>query len=202
MSKRIASKMASFTLAVAFSALAQGQPSKAPDGGGAKPDDKAATGTPAPAAAPAAAATPAAAAAPAGIRADSPCKQDIELLCADVAPGEGRLYKCLAEKEGELSNVCKSRIADLRATGGECKADVEKFCASTPHTRGKLAQCLSEHHAELSEGCKTLAVAGKGATATGSAPPPPAAAAASPATATSSVGAPAGGAKSADAGVR
>src|SRR5947209_15608139 len=77
MSKRIAAKMASFTLVVAFGAFAQAQPSKAPDGGGAKPDDKAAGGTPA------AAAAPSAAAAPAGVRADSPCKHDIELLCGD-----------------------------------------------------------------------------------------------------------------------
>jgi hypothetical protein len=208
MSKRIASRLASGTLAVAFAAFAQGQPSKAPDGGGATPVEAAAGGTPAAAAAPAVAAVTAAppaaaaatAAAPAGVRADSPCKHDIELFCTDVAPGEGRLYKCLAEKDSELSNSCKTRLADLRATGGECKADIEKLCSSVPHSRGKLAQCLSEHHAELSEGCKTLAVPGKGATAAGT-PAPAAAAATSAPTTASSVVAPAGDA-SADAGVR
>ena len=67
---------------------------------------------------------------------------DTESLCKDVEPGGGRLYRCLAEKEAELSNTCKKRLAELRASGAECKADIEKFCASVPHTRGKLAECL------------------------------------------------------------
>ena len=116
------------------------------------------------------------AAAPAGVRPDSACKQDIEAFCPGIQHGMGRVYQCLTEKENELSNSCKARLANLRATGGECKADIEKFCASVPHTRGMLAKCLSEHHDELSEGCKTLSARAKGGAA-------PTAAVAAPATA-------------------
>lgn len=141
------------------------------------PPAKADAGTPkaemgAPGSAPATAPT---AAAPAGVRPESPCKQDIETFCSGIQHGMGRLYQCLTEKENELSNSCKARLANLRATGGECKGDIEKFCASVPHTRGMLAKCLSEHHDELSEGCKTLSVRAKGGA-------PPTAAVAAPAT--------------------
>ncbi len=182
-----------FALALAVGvvpALAQGQPAPPADAGAPKavqaPPAAAAPAAAAPAAAAPAAAAPAAAApaaaapaaavpaaaaaAPAGVRSDSPCKQDVETLCADVQPGMGRIYKCLAEKESELSNSCKKRLAELRATGGECKEDIEKFCASVPHSRGKLAECLTQHHDELSEGCKALSAKAKGATPSTSAP--------------------------------
>ncbi len=191
MSTKLGLILSSFALTAAVavsSALAQGQAAPPPDAKMAKPAAPAAAApaaataaapaapaAPAPAAA--AAAAPAAAAsgaAPVGIRPDSPCKQDIETLCPNIEPGMGRIYKCLGEKESELSNSCKARLAELRATGGECKADIEKFCASVPHTRGKLAECLSAHHDELSEGCKTLSVRAKGAIAPAAAPAAPA----------------------------
>jgi hypothetical protein len=82
----------------------------------------------------------------------------------------GRIYQCLAEKESQISNKCKTRLAELRATGGECKEDIEKFCASVPHAKGKLAQCLTEHLNELSEACKNLAPGAKGGPAPVAAP--------------------------------
>ena len=138
----------------------------------------------APAAAQAApAATPAAS--PPGVKASSPCKQDVESFCGDVQPGGGRVYRCLAEHEGELSNSCRARLADIRATGGECKEDIAKFCADVPHTKGKLADCLTQHHDELSEACKTLSTQAKAAVKAPATPPaaPAAAVPAAPAAA-------------------
>src|SRR5262249_4435779 len=89
---------------------------------------------------------------------------------SNVQHGEGRIYRCLADKESELSNNCKARLNELRATGGECKEDIAKFCADVPHTKGKLAQCLTAHHAELSDGCKALSAHAKAATASATAP--------------------------------
>jgi len=60
---------------------------------------------------------------------------------------------------------------------------------------------LAVAFAAFAQGPPSKALTGKGATAAGSAPPPAAAAATSPSTSTS-VGAPAGNASSANAGVR
>jgi len=171
-------------ICLASLALVAQTPAPTADAGTAQPEVKGAE--------PAAAA---AAAAPAGVRPDSPCKHDIEAFCANVQAGGGRIYKCLAEKEAELSSNCKKRLAVLRETGGECKDDIEKFCADVPRGAGRLAQCLSEHHAELSEGCKNLSVPKAAAASTG--------AAAAPATANAPAAAAAdAGAQAADAGPR
>jgi len=172
-------------ICLASLALAAQTPAPSADAGTAKPEVKGAE--------PAAGA---AAATPAGVRPDSPCKRDIEAFCANVQAGGGRIYKCLAEKEAELSSNCKKRLAVLRETGGECKDDIEKFCADVPRGAGRLAQCLSEHHAELSEGCKNLSVPKAAAAPTGAAAP---AAAKAPAAAAAPADA---GAQAADAGPR
>src|SRR4029079_13136880 len=110
-----------------------------------KPPQPAPATPPAQPAAGAPAAGQAAPAAAPAVKASSPCKQDVESFCGDVQPGGGRVYRCLAEHEGELSNSCRARLADVRATGGECKEDIAKFCADVPHTKGKLAECLTQH---------------------------------------------------------
>src|SRR5215813_7368915 len=89
-------------------AMAQGTP-PAPAKGGT-PGSAAPPGGAAPAAAAAPAAPAAAAAAPVGVKADSPCKQDVEAFCSDIQPGGGRLSKCLQEHESQLSNNCRTRI--------------------------------------------------------------------------------------------
>jgi len=115
------------------SGLLAAQTPAAGDAGTAAKTEAKATGAAAAPAAPAAAAAPAApaaaAAAPAGVRADSPCVQDIEALCPNIQAGGGRIYRCLAEKEQELSRNCRKRLTELRSTGGECKDDIDKFCA-------------------------------------------------------------------------
>jgi len=42
---------------------------------------------------------------------ESACKADFEKLCAGVAPGGGRIIKCLQENADKLSAPCKSALA-------------------------------------------------------------------------------------------
>jgi hypothetical protein len=43
-------------------------------------------------------------------KAHEACKADIQKLCADVKPGEGRIHQCLKAHESELSAACKEKM--------------------------------------------------------------------------------------------
>ena len=42
------------------------------------------------------------------------CDDDVQKLCKDVKPGEGRIVQCLKQHEGELSQACKEHITKPR----------------------------------------------------------------------------------------
>ncbi len=90
------------------------------------------------------------------------CKADLEKLCAGVEPGEGRLIKCLKEKESQVSAECKAswdkmkderkdRRQEMRAA---CGGDAEKHCPGMKPGDGQLMKCMKEKEAQLSAGCK------------------------------------------------
>ena len=42
------------------------------------------------------------------------CRADVERLCKDVKPGEGRIRECLKTHAAELSDGCKAAISEAR----------------------------------------------------------------------------------------
>jgi len=40
------------------------------------------------------------------------CHADLEVLCKDVKPGEGRLVKCMMEKRSRASSGCQAVLAE------------------------------------------------------------------------------------------
>jgi len=46
--------------------------------------------------------------------AQHPCLDDAKKLCPGVEPGQGRVAACLKENKAQLSQACKSRIAEFR----------------------------------------------------------------------------------------
>lgn len=42
------------------------------------------------------------------------CRTDVERLCKDVKPGEGRIRECLKTHATELSDGCKAAIHEAR----------------------------------------------------------------------------------------
>jgi hypothetical protein len=90
------------------------------------------------------------------------CKADLEKLCAGVDPGEGRLIKCLKEKESQVSAECKAswdKMKDERKDRRQemrvaCGGDAEKHCPGMKPGDGQLMKCMKEKEAQLSAGCK------------------------------------------------
>jgi hypothetical protein len=93
------------------------------------------------------------------------CKADVEKLCKDVQPGEGRVLSCLKTHQADVSSKCagelKSVAAAVKKVGDACETDIEKFCFDTPIGKGGIAKCLQKHSADLSADCKSAAAAAK-----------------------------------------
>jgi hypothetical protein len=87
-----------------------------------------------------------------------PCQEDVQRLCADVKPGQGRMARCLREKEAEVSPACreflKQRRSEFRAARTACADDMKRLCADVRPGQGRVAACLKRHEAELSPECK------------------------------------------------
>ena len=99
-------------------------------------------------------------------QAGAACKSDIDKFCKDIAPGGGRIMKCLKEHQAELSDACKTHVESspsrvqgrehyLQQAGAACKSDIDKFCKDMAPGGGRIMKCLKEHQADLSDACKT-----------------------------------------------
>ncbi len=91
---------------------------------------------------------------------EKPCKVDKEKYCKDIKPGEGRIIKCLKEKEAELSPACKTHFETItnkvKENSTKCKDDRKKFCKDVKPGEGRIIKCLKEKEAELSPACKEI----------------------------------------------
>jgi hypothetical protein len=94
------------------------------------------------------------------------CKEDVDKLCKDVKPGEGRMLECLKTHQSEVSPKCSSHLKqvqqEIKQVAAACEPDVEKFCWEAPIGKGGLASCLKKHSTELSPECKAAVTKGKG----------------------------------------
>lgn len=90
------------------------------------------------------------------------CRGDLERLCGDVKPGGGTRIQCLKDHEAELSDSCRTQIAEHSQQGHEhagkivqaCGEDAKKLCTDVEPGSGGIPRCLRDHEADLSTGCR------------------------------------------------
>jgi len=87
-----------------------------------------------------------------------PCQEDVQRLCPDVKPGQGRMARCLNQNEADLSPACrefqKEKRAEFRTARPACVDDMKRLCAGVRPGQGRIAKCLKRHEADLSPACK------------------------------------------------
>ena len=86
------------------------------------------------------------------------CAADIKKACGNIKPGGGRIATCLKERVTDLSDVCKTRLAEVAATRKTCSADIEKQqCGS----KGRIQRvtCVRAALINLGDDCKAAIAA-------------------------------------------
>jgi len=91
------------------------------------------------------------------IRGDAPlvaaCASDLKSHCAEVTPGEGKLWACLEKYESVLSPSCAAKLSERSQWAGEdwranpkiaaaCAAEASSLCADVKPGRGRVVECL------------------------------------------------------------
>ena len=87
------------------------------------------------------------------------CSEEMAVYCKNVAPGKGRMFRCLQNNLGQVdfSDACKSRVAEKQArqqvfykldygVKSSCAAEVDSLCAAAKnggHGKAPVLKCLA-----------------------------------------------------------
>ncbi|KAI8477290.1 MAG: hypothetical protein J3K34DRAFT_398918 [Monoraphidium minutum] len=95
------------------------------------------------------------------------CEDQVDSLCGDVEPGEGRELDCLTEKSKQLSWDCLDQVVrfqreaayDIRLSSRlfkRCLNDQKKFCEDVEPGHARVQECLEDSmdDEEFSPGCR------------------------------------------------
>jgi Cysteine rich repeat len=92
------------------------------------------------------------------------CSGELNNLCSEVTPGDGRTLACLYANEDKLSEACDAATAEtldlldgffelVRYTKQECRADIAKLCSAVEIGEGRIYACLQSNATQLSDQC-------------------------------------------------
>lgn len=85
------------------------------------------------------------------------CRPDYHRVCSFVAPGDGRVGRCLLEHELELAPPCLKAIKIAHAMEA-CMPEYRRFCngVAAGGDGGQVVQCLAERMEALAPECQRV----------------------------------------------
>jgi hypothetical protein len=87
------------------------------------------------------------------------CHWDYARLCPGIAPGDGRILRCLSDQREALSPPCYWSLAAAAAIEA-CAGDYQRYCADVVPGAGRGITCLQANRDRLSPTChRTLRAA-------------------------------------------
>jgi len=80
------------------------------------------------------------------------CAADAARLCPHVAPGHGRIFRCLRVREHALNDVCYKAI-QVAWTIRVCRVDAYRLCSHVAPGEGRVIGCLERNEPKLNPSC-------------------------------------------------
>jgi len=80
------------------------------------------------------------------------CAADAARLCPHVAPGHGRIFRCLRVREHALNDVCYKAI-QVAWTIRVCRVDAYRLCSHVAPGEGRVIRCLERNEPKLNPSC-------------------------------------------------
>jgi hypothetical protein len=93
--------------------------------------------------------------------APNPCTADIDRFCAGVAPGDGRLARCLGETHvDQISENCRKHLkrtllrTQLFDVEDDCLDAAQRLCFDAVLLGGEFEDCMDERRDALPGACR------------------------------------------------
>ena len=83
------------------------------------------------------------------------CRPDYHRLCSFVVPGDGRVGRCLLDREMELAPSCLKSIK-LAYAMEACMPDYRRFCNGVQPGGGQIVECLASRIEALAPECQRV----------------------------------------------
>ena len=81
------------------------------------------------------------------------CRQDVDIHCSEVTPGDGKVHMCLVEHQDQLSTACRAETNHLSMTaatnvdlspslGQACAPERAAHCKGVTPGKARVFNCL------------------------------------------------------------